>query len=183
MSKTFYLYLYITLLLARLLSIFTFVQFPIITAVYVYFLDLFDYGAAIRANFDFAKYSVLDKSLDLITRFYMLYAGYVLGGPFMILLVMVLYRLIGDIGLALTHNRKFLFLFPNFIEFFFPLYVIYVRYFPGDLKILGIFLAISIALKMLNEYLLHVKNWIDPVSLAYLKKHPKLRKISKRKSK
>lgn len=177
MTKNIYFYAYILLLLARLFSVFTIVQYPIITWTYVYFLDLFDYGYSIRGGINFKTYNILDKSLDLITRLYLLYAGYFIGGPYIILVVMVLYRFIGDFLLAITHDRKFLFFFPNLIEFFFPLYVIYVRYFLGNYSLLTAFFVISFVLKMINEYLLHIKNWIDPNSLAYLKKHPKLRKV------
>lgn len=168
--KLFFKLLYYLLVVLRLLTFKLFVVSPLLAWVFTYFLDLFDYSAAIRSGISFIKYEWIDKSTDFVTRVYMVYTAYILGWPYAILLLMVFYRLIGDVLLAVTKNRKYLFIFPNLIEFFFPLYYFYIR-FNLDWPYLAIFLFASVILKIAHEYLLHVKNWIDPVSLKYLQAH------------
>lgn len=170
-NRLFFAFIYVCLVLGRIFSFLTIVQWPIITWIYIYILDVVDYGAAIRGGFTFRQYEYIDKITDFITRLYLVYAGYVIGGPYWILVVMVAIRLIGDIGLAITKDRKYLFLFPNLVEFFFPLYLLYLKQFNHNTTILVAFILISAVLKILNEYLLHVKNWIDPFNKQYVKTH------------
>lgn len=171
LAPQIFLISYWILVIARLLTFLTVVRWPVSTWLVMYLLDFVDYTAALRAGLTFTTYEWVDKTVDVITRFYLAWAGFILGGPYWILLAMVLFRLVGDVGLALTRNRTYLVMFPNLIEYFFPLYVIYLYSYQGNTLILISFIVISTIVKVIHEYVMHVTDWIDPVNLAYLKRH------------
>ncbi len=170
MITMFFKFLYYLLVLARVLSFNLFLISPLLGWSVVYVLDLVDYAAAIRGGITFTKYEWVDKTVDVITRFYMVYTAIHFGWPWFLLLIIVLYRLIGDILLLVKKERKYLFIFPNIIEFFFPLYCLYMTLNLNEFYLI-FFFVFSLLLKLIHEYVLHVKNWIDPWSLNYIKKH------------
>lgn len=177
--KNFFSLTYLALVFLRLSSVVFITRFPLFTWLFIYVLDVIDYYPALRSGITFKQYEWIDKTLDLITRIYLVYSFYLLNLPYLLLLLMFLYRLIGDILLAVTQKRIYLFLFPNLIEYFYPLYFIYLTY-KLPIIYLYLFILISFVLKIFHEYQLHVRDWIDPVNKAYIQKHPRhKRKVSK----
>ena len=76
------------------------------------------------------------------------------------------YRLTGVVLFEVTNIRLFLFFFPALFENFFLFYAALLRFFPEyDLtpRRLGYWLAILLVPKMVQEYVLHYKQWLDDV--------------------
>ena len=76
------------------------------------------------------------------------------------------YRLTGVVLFEVTNIRLFLFFFPALFENFFLFYAVLLRFFPDyDLtpRRLGYWLAILLVPKMVQEYVLHYKQWLDDV--------------------
>ena len=76
------------------------------------------------------------------------------------------YRLTGVVLFEVTNIRLFLFFFPALFENFFLFYAALLRFFPEyDLtpRRLAFWLAILLVPKMVQEYVLHYKQWLDDV--------------------
>ena len=76
------------------------------------------------------------------------------------------YRLTGVALFEVTNIRLFLFFFPALFENFFLFYAALLRFFPEyDLtpRRLAFWLAILLVPKMVQEYVLHYKQWLDDV--------------------
>lgn len=68
------------------------------------------------------------------------------------------YRLVGVALFEITHQRIFLFIFPNLFENFFIFVLVYKQFFHREIKSykeLFIILAILLIPKMIQEYILH----------------------------
>jgi len=173
--KTFF-FVYILFVLLRILLFPLFLSIPLFAWAISYFLDLVDYGAALRGGITYRTYQSADKILDVIFRIYMLISVYYLQFPFAwIFLVLFFIRSLGDVLYFKTRNERHYFLFPNVMEFFYPLYLLWLafgRATPYSFTLLGGCLFISIVFKIVHEYALHIHNWIDPLSLTYIKDHP-----------
>ena len=76
------------------------------------------------------------------------------------------YRLTGVALFEVTNIRLFLFFFPALFENFFLFYAALLRFFPEyDLtpRRLAFWLVILLVPKMVQEYVLHYKQWLDDV--------------------
>jgi len=76
------------------------------------------------------------------------------------------YRLVGVVLFEVTDIRAFLFFFPALFENFFLFYCVLLRFFP-DYELtprrLGVWLAILLVPKMVQEYVIHYQRWLDDV--------------------
>ncbi len=128
--------------------------------------DLFDSFFYRNAGFTLKRYQLIDKSLDLYWyTFSLIYAyGHLQFFPF--LLVLYLFRLVGQIVFFIKKDHEVLLFFPNFFEFFFLLLIFVGKYrdlayliSPNNLPRT---LAILFSAKILEEILLHTKidGWI-----------------------
>jgi len=170
MKRRLFLGVYILLILARIFSIFFFVKWPLITWIVVYLLDVFDCPFAIWGGIKFSGYQKIDKTVDFITRLYLVYTAWILGWPYLIFLGLVIIRLVGDLLYLFSGKEKYMFYFPNLVEFFFPAYFFYNKYliFENNSLVYLIILALlSAILKTINEYYLHVKLDIGKKLRAY----------------
>jgi hypothetical protein len=165
--------IYILLVLFRVLSFLIFPKFPLATWILVFIADIRDYRYAIRAGLTFKQYQYTDKTVDFLTRIYFVHAAYALNwGHASLFLVLLIFRGVGDLLYLLTKSEKHMFYFPNIIEFFFLGYIFYLKHLPQTTETIVWLLVISTVLKILHEWWLHVYEWIDKDSLAFLKKHP-----------
>jgi hypothetical protein len=76
------------------------------------------------------------------------------------------YRLVGVAAFEITDVRGVLLFFPNLFENFFLFYAALLRFFPEyDLtpRRLVMWLAILLVPKMIQEYAIHYKRWLDDV--------------------
>ncbi len=76
------------------------------------------------------------------------------------------YRLTGVVLFEVTNIRLFLFFFPALFENFFLFYAALLRFAPDyelTMRRLGMWLAILLVPKMIQEYVLHYQQWLDDV--------------------
>jgi hypothetical protein len=138
----------------------------------IVFIDTFDYNLPLFGGMTWPKYQKIDKSLDILNRSYLLLSAYLIF-PSMVFAVCAgffVFRLIGDVLYFFTKSEKYLFFFPNFIEFFYIAYIL-----TG-----GIFISLAyvVPLKLAHEYLVHIRGWVDPILKKYIINHPEhLRKM------
>ncbi len=80
--------------------------------------------------------------------------------------LLFVYRLTGVVLFEATNIRLFLFFFPALFENFFLFYAALLRFAPDyelTLRRLGMWLAILLVPKMIQEYVLHYQRWLDDV--------------------
>lgn len=158
--------LYTVVILIRILSVLVIFRWPLLGWLVIFITDTSDYFFALRAGFTYAKYEFIDKSLDILNRAYFVVPAFTFFWPDRyVFLFLFFYRLIGDVLYFRSGKEKHFFFFPNILEFLLPAYIIFNHN-------LLLSLAISVPLKLVHEYGLHLKNYVDPVSRAYILKHP-----------
>jgi hypothetical protein len=172
MLRNLFLGTYILVIFIRLFSILLFLQYPLAAWLLVSVLDIFDYGLCLRSGLSYSAYQKIDKVLDFSARVYFVIVAYVLMWEFaFIFLILLLYRLVGDILYFKSRNERFFFYFPNISEFFFPIYILFILNSTSNtLEKIIIGLVVALLLKLAQEYLLHIKDWIDPVNKRYILK-------------
>lgn len=159
-------FLYVLAGVIRVLSVVAIIKWPLWGWFLIFFVDTVDYFFALRGGLTFAQYQLVDKSLDILNRFYFVVPAIVFNWPVRdLFLLLFFYRLIGDFLYFKDNSEKHFFLFPNLLEFILPAYIIF-----NHNLILAI--GIGVPLKMLHEYKLHIKNFIDPFSSTYINNHP-----------
>lgn len=167
MEKVLGAILYGCAVLIRIGSIYFVIKWPLVGWAIIFLVDTIDYFFAIHAGLTFKRYQYIDKSLDLLNDLYLVIGAFVIGLPyFFIYIVLFIIRIIGEVLYLKTRSDKFLVMFPNVIEFFFPLQILLSTWNPIFV------LASALGIKMAHEYLLHVKHWVDPISRAYIRNHP-----------
>ena len=145
---------------------------PVLGWFIIIFIDGFDYNLPLFSGVTYPKYQKIDKSLDILNRSYLLISAYLIF-PWWIFVISAgffVFRIIGDTLYFLTRSEKYFFIFPNFLEFFYIVYLL-----TG-----GIFisLASAVPLKLFHEYAIHINGWVDPILKKYIKNHPEhLRKV------
>ncbi len=128
----------------------------------------------------FEDYTIADKLLDTYTLLFALIVALRWDNSIVkrACVALFLYRVIGIIVLVSTNERWVLFAFPSVFDFFFVYHLVTIRWFP-DLEVdsyrdLIIVLALLLAMKLFQEYVLHVAqtkplcwaniNMLQPVS-------------------
>lgn len=161
-----YRFFYLAASVVRVLSLLAIIKFPLFGWFVIFFVDTIDYFFALRGGLTYAQYQLADKSLDILNRFYFVVPAIVFNWPVRdLFLLLFFYRLIGDFLYFKNKSEKYFFLFPNLLEFLLPAYILFNRDLLWSL-------AIAIPLKLIHEYGLHIKNFVDPVSSAYINRHP-----------
>ncbi len=173
MYKLFFKLAYSVIILIRIFIFPLFLTQPLLAWLITFVLDAFDYSFALRSGARYITYQMIDKVLDLLFVFYMVlavwYTNYQLLWLFVAYFVL---RIIGSIFFEVTKNSKYLIYYPNLLEFFFPLYIISQTVFANDTTFITISFVVAYFAKMVQEEVAHNRYYLDPVSLAYIKKHP-----------
>jgi hypothetical protein len=171
----FFKLIYGFVIVIRALSLPFFLVNPLAAWLFTLFLDTFDYSFALRSGLTYKKYQNIDKILDLLSRVYFVIAAYFFAWDHAYLfLALFLLRLIGDYLYFKLRSEKFFFIFPNVIEYFFPLYILFLPDPTGQTVVF--LLIVATLMKLGHEYWIHINKWIDPVSKAYIKRHPEHRR-------
>ena len=173
MKKKIYVLIYLVIQLIRISSIIFFLIQPFFTWVVVTFLDYIDYHFNLRSGMKYSKYQKIDKSLDFLNQFYLLITALFFGWEHVyIFIIMFIIRSVGDLLYFKTENEKYFFYFPNLLEPFFALYYLFVVM-PESYNVLTLILIILLSLvyKLIHEYIIHIKLWIDPISKSYMKEN------------
>lgn len=165
-SQFIYRFFYVFAAIVRILSLLVIIKWPMYGWFIIFFVDTIDYFFALRGGLTYAQYQLVDKSLDILNRFYFVVPAIIFSWPVRdLFLLLFLYRLIGDFLYFKNKSEKYFLLFPNILEFLLPAYILLHH----DLLLS---LAVSIPLKLAHEYGLHIKNLIDPISESYIRQHP-----------
>ncbi len=174
-SKNFFKIIYYIVVLIRIFSLVFFFIDPLLGWIVCFVLDTADYAFALRFMNSYDEYQNIDKVLDLFSRVYFVFTAYIFSWPYAWIFVLLFFiRLVGDILYFYTKKEKYFFYFPNIIEYFFLLFIFILPSISVE-KIIFI-LIISIVVKIVQEYILHIKKWIDPLNLKYLKEHPEYKR-------
>lgn len=139
-----------------------------IVAILVDLSDLF-----LRAYLDLGgvgNYQEFDKWLDQAYQLTFLAVAWRCGGlPQRIAAVLYAYRIVGFVAFELGAPRESLILFPNVFEFWF-VFVAAQRHWWPRFRYRGLpttaWLAALTALKLFQEYALHVGQWLDSFTAA-----------------
>lgn len=152
------------IVVARLVLPFLLWWNALVATTLVLLADLAD-GEVFRRAFAFKKidtYQRIDKALDFY--WYVFALIYSVRFPFFdILFFFFLLRALGTILFFVKKDRKFLVLFPNIFENLFIFYVVILTFpsWPVSVKtgLSSLDLLISTGLKMIQEYILHFKQF------------------------
>lgn len=139
-------------------------KFPLFGLWGNYFLDVIDGDILLSLGMDDSTYQLVDKSTDLISYIFMLILG-LRWSIRKIVVILFIYRIIGQILYLYTGNEIFFFYFQNFLE---PLLMVYAlilfkqkkeeKAYISYKKHLFWVWAVVIAYKLWNEWYLHFAN-------------------------
>ena len=170
-SKDFFKIVYYVSTFIRIFSLVFFFIDPLLGWGVCFLLDAFDYTFSLRFMSSYDEYQNIDKVLDLLSRVYLVFIAYFFSWPYIwIFVLLFLLRLIGDIFYFCTRKEEYFFYFPNIIEFFFPLFILILPSISGK-KVVFILIISTIA-KIVQEYVAHIKKWVNPLNLKYLEENP-----------
>ncbi len=136
-------------------------------AIVVDFSDLF-FMAVIDLG-GLGDYQSFDKWIDLVYMFAFLWVANRWSGPERtIALGLFAFRMIGFVAFEITGARSVLLVFPNVFEFWFVFVAIRLHYWPGyemTRQRLAKWFAVTLALKMGQEWVLHGGRYLDSFTL------------------
>lgn len=168
---------YVFVLFLRIISGFLIFFSPIYSLILSTFFDLIDAEFAAKAGLTKNQYQYLDKAFDLF--FYTLIVVYCyleMSFYFPLFLFLYLYRLFGQILFYLTKKRYFLVLFANFFESLFVIFFLVEKTVLKNLFIgnnyLYLVIFVIIALKIFQEWFLHIADLSVRENILKLKKRP-----------
>lgn len=147
-------------------------SFPMVGMWSNYFLDIIDGDVLMSLGLAEYSYQTIDKIADLFSYFFMLF----LGIRFRIkntIIVLFVYRLIGQIMFFTTRNELVFFFFQNLLEPLLLIYTIFLFKFKSDEKAYAFYRKhiilvwiIVLCYKIWNEWYLHYAN-IDLSTLFF----------------
>lgn len=166
LTKSIYIKIYFIFEVVRVLAIAVIINFPLGGWLIIFLIDTFDYYLALRTGITYSRYQQIDKSLDILNRLYFVIPAYFFTWPHRhFFLFLFLYRLVGEFFFFRGKSERYFFFFPNLLEFLFPAYIIFN-------KNLVLALIVSLPLKLIHEYGLHIRGMVDPWSKSYIATHP-----------
>jgi hypothetical protein len=168
--------LYLSFVALRIITPLFIFNNPIFIIVLNFLLDTFDAEAASMNFLSVKQYEVFDKTLDLWWFLILFWFALSKFPEYSLLLsILLVYRLIGEVLFIVFKRRKILFIFPNFFEFTF--YLIFFSKIFDKLHFLIegnnfiVSLVIIFIIKLIQEYLLHVKEFSLRENFLHLKRN------------
>lgn len=151
-------FLYILIIILRIIFAPLIFVWPLLSIIVSFFLDLIDADFAYKAVSK-RLYQIIDKNLDLwwsiniIVYSYINYPGYKI-----YLLILFIYRLVGQLIYYFSGNRGILLFFPNFFEWVFFLIFLGKNYYPSIITGQAFYLILLVIFfaKIFHEWFLHV---------------------------
>ncbi len=160
----------IILTLARMILPLTILKWPLPGVIACMTADVFDYNMlSLSGAEDYVMYQTWDKVLDL---YYLSFAAYLAwswkdAAAKKLALFLFAYRAAGVLLLLITHERFFLFVFPNVFESFFIFYLLFKavekkqRLFNSSVAFVVIFVGL-LTPKLVQEFYIHVSPTLKP---------------------
>ena len=146
-----YKFLYIFVVILRIIFAPLIFVWPLLSVIVSFFLDLID---ADFAHYTITKdqYEAIDKVLDFwVYIFEMIYAWYNFSNFKWFLLALFIWRLIGMIVFYVTKNRKYFIIFENFFE-----NIVFVIFFKIIIVNIPVTFVIAFIVKVFTEWFIHV---------------------------
>ena len=154
-------FLYFLIILLRVLSAPLIFIWPLPAIILSFFLDVIDIEFASKKVLTLSEYERYDKALD--TWWYlnvMIFTWFQLPNYRHILLILFIFRSIGEVIFFIKNDRKIFFLFPNFFEniFFLIFFSIYFKQLNFLLSEKFIFFSLSVVIitKIFQEWCVHI---------------------------
>ncbi len=134
---------------------------PLTAIILSFFLDVIDIEFASRGALTLEKYERYDKALDLWWYFnVMTFSWFYLPNYRYVLLILFIFRTVGEVIFFIKKDRRIFFLFPNFFENIFFLIFFSLNFkqlnFLLDKKYFLFSLSASISLKIFQEWWVHI---------------------------
>ncbi|MFA6016643.1 MAG: hypothetical protein WC744_00985 [Patescibacteria group bacterium] len=154
-------FLYFSIVILRVLSAPLIFVWPLPAIILSFFLDVIDIEFASRKVLTLSEYERYDKMLDLWWYFNaVIFSWLYLLDYKIILLILFVFRMIGNIIFIIKNDRKIFFAFPNFFENIFFL-IFFSTYFKQlnfllDKKYFYFSIAIVTVLKIFQEWWIHI---------------------------
>ncbi len=146
--------------LGRIIGPFFVFLTPVLVAIVLYFLDSVDGYLAFRSKLTWKQYHLYDKVLDYWWYIFILLFSF--DKPiFPIILILFIYRSIGQVLTVLTLNETLLIFFPNILEHYFWFYL--ASFLVGGISFLFQWpfqilpLLASFVVAVVIEYMIHYK--------------------------
>lgn len=133
---------------------------PLLSIIVSFFLDLIDGDFAYKVVSK-KLYQIIDKNLDLWWFINIMIYSYINYPDYKIyLLILFIYRVVGQLIYYVSGNRKILLLFPNFFEWVFFLIFLGKNYYPSIItgQTFYLILLVIFFVKIFHEWFLHVAN-------------------------
>lgn len=154
-------FLYYFIVLLRIIAAPLIFIWPLLSVILSFFLDVVDIEFASRRVLTLSKYERYDKALD--TWWYinvMIFAWFQMPNYRYILLILFVFRSIGEVIFFIKNDRRIFFLFPNFFEniFFLIFFSIYFKplHFLLSEKYIYFSLSVVIIAKIFQEWWVHI---------------------------
>jgi len=154
-------FLYYLIVVLRILAAPLIFIWPLLSVILSFFLDVIDIEFASRKVLNLAEYERYDKALD--TWWYlnaMIFSWFYLPSFRLLLLMLFIFRAIGEIIFFVKNDRRIFFLFPNFFENIFFLIFFSINFkqlhFLLDKEYVFLSLSAVIVIKIFQEWWIHI---------------------------
>lgn len=166
--------LYFFIFILRLLVPLLVFNYPFFVILIILTLDGFDAEFAAKVV-SYPHYQLFDKLLDFWWYLILLFfSSFFLKEFFLLLFALFVYRLIGEIIFVLKRENKIFLFFPNFFENVFLLIFMGISFARLEFIIRGsnffYFFLLACLVKLIQEYLVHVKKFVFMKSALGLKR-------------
>lgn len=160
-------FLYYLIVILRILTAPLIFIWPFPSIILSFFLDIIDIELATRGALTLEKYERYDKALDLWWYFnVMIFSWFQLPNYRYILLILFIFRTVGEVVFFIKNDRRVFFLFPNFFEnifflIFFSIYFKQLNFLLGR-EFIYFSLSIMIITKIFQEWWVHIAQFSIP---------------------
>ena len=154
-------FLYFLVVILRIFSAPSIFVWPLPAIILSFFLDVIDIEFASRKVLTLSEYERCDKVLDLWWYLnIMIFSWFQLPNYRYILLILFIFRTVGEIIFFIKNDRKIFFLFPNFFENIFFLIFFSLNFkqlnFLLDKRFIFFSLSVVIIGKIFQEWWVHI---------------------------
>ena len=151
-------FLYILIIILRIFFSPLIFIWPLLSIIVSFFLDLIDADFAHKVVSK-RLYQIIDKNLDLWWFINIMIYSYAYYPDYKIyLLILFIYRVLGQLFYYISGNRGVLLFFPNFFEYVFLLIFLGENYYPSIIigQTFNFMLLLIFFIKIFQEWFLHV---------------------------
>jgi hypothetical protein len=150
--------LYLNILLRTILPLYIFIN-PLVGIFIAIITDLIDHEILVRwQKMSRHLYQLQDKYLDQFWYFLIIIFLFINQAPPIVNIIVIstfLYRIVGQILFVKSKNELYFLIFPNLMEPYFWLYILYPNSYQNPKSLLN-WTIIILTLKLYQEYFIHI---------------------------